>query len=422
MRGTIFLSFVLLFCALGVADPLGRSCPVSATATLHGLEGHRLKLAAPQGGATVLVFYSTECPISNSYSPTLKSLVESFPAEKVKWIGVCVDPDLSDADVKAHASDFSLNVPDRARQAGALARKLGAKVTPEAFVIDDEGQVRYHGRIDDQFAARQKRNANPTANDLKDALDCALERKGRRRRIRRGRRLPDARGPARQPRPTYSKDVAPIIQKNCQECHRPGQVGPFPLETYEQARKRASDIAAVVDDRADAALEGIARTSAPSSATFARFPSRKSPRSSPGPKATRPRATRPTCRPPPKFPDDWELGTPDLVLDTGADYEVPATGEDIYRCFVVPTGLTKTSTSRPSNSARETAASCTTSWPTSMFRVKHASAIKPTRARAIRASAAPATRSTATWAAGRPETGPAFSTRASDGRCPARAT
>ena len=39
--------------------------------------------------------------------------------------------------------------------------------------------------------------------------------------------------------PTYSKDVASIIQKNCQECHRKGQVGPFALETYDQARRRA---------------------------------------------------------------------------------------------------------------------------------------------------------------------------------------
>ena len=43
-------------------------------------------------------------------------------------------------------------------------------MTPEAFVIDAEGQVRYHGRIDDQFAARRKRNANPAANELKDAI------------------------------------------------------------------------------------------------------------------------------------------------------------------------------------------------------------------------------------------------------------
>src|SRR6478736_5660452 len=42
--------------------------------------------------------------------------------------------------------------------------------------------------------------------------------------------------------PTYSKDVAPILQKNCQVCHRPGEAGPFSLLTYEDARRRAGAI------------------------------------------------------------------------------------------------------------------------------------------------------------------------------------
>ena len=49
--------------------------------------------------------------------------------------------------------------------------------------------------------------------------------------------------------PTYHRDVAPILQKNCQECHRPGQVAPFSLLDYAQARKRAEDIAAVTEER-----------------------------------------------------------------------------------------------------------------------------------------------------------------------------
>ena len=109
-RGVMLLCFVLSSTAgstsARAADPTGLS-----SATLHGLDGHRIKLAAPRGGATVLIFYSTECPISNSYSPIIKSLVESFPAEKVKWVGVCVDPDLSDSDIKTHARDFSLKFP-----------------------------------------------------------------------------------------------------------------------------------------------------------------------------------------------------------------------------------------------------------------------------------------------------------------------
>jgi hypothetical protein len=49
--------------------------------------------------------------------------------------------------------------------------------------------------------------------------------------------------------PTYHHDVAPIVQKHCQDCHRPGQVAPFSLLDYAQARKRADDIAAVTAQR-----------------------------------------------------------------------------------------------------------------------------------------------------------------------------
>ena len=54
---------------------------------------------------------------------------------------------------------------------------------------------------------------------------------------------------AEKPAPTYHKDVARILQKNCQDCHRPNQVAPFSLLTYEQARKRASDLAHVTAER-----------------------------------------------------------------------------------------------------------------------------------------------------------------------------
>src|SRR3954451_1653852 len=47
--------------------------------------------------------------------------------------------------------------------------------------------------------------------------------------------------------PTYHKDVSGILQTHCQDCHRPGQVAPFSLLTYEQARKRGSDLVTVTE-------------------------------------------------------------------------------------------------------------------------------------------------------------------------------
>ena len=49
--------------------------------------------------------------------------------------------------------------------------------------------------------------------------------------------------------PTYSKDVAPIVQKNCQVCHRPGEAGPFSLLTYADVRRRATKIKDALVDR-----------------------------------------------------------------------------------------------------------------------------------------------------------------------------
>ena len=270
--------------------------------TIRGLDGHRVSLAAPDHGATAVVFYSTECPISNGYSPTLNHLMDSFPAKYVKWLGVCVDPDLGDSEVATHARDFGLKFPIVRDRNGSLARKLGAKVTPEAFVIDANGKVRYHGRIDDQFVARRKRNANPSASELKDAIAAVLS----------GKEVPapevEAVGcplPAvpEAARPTYCKDVARILQANCQECHRPGQVGPSRGSRLMSRRGkrllppllRRPKIAPCRPGKPILTWVSNSRTSAPS-------PTATSRPWLPGPRPTHPRETGPTCRFPPVFP------------------------------------------------------------------------------------------------------------------------
>src|SRR5262245_14017306 len=64
-----------------------------------------------------------------------------------------------------------------------------------------------------------------------------------------GAGLPALALPGRAGVPTYHNEVVRILQKNCQDCHRPGQVGPFSLLSYEQTRKRASDLATVIEQR-----------------------------------------------------------------------------------------------------------------------------------------------------------------------------
>ena len=52
------------------------------THALRGIDGRRIDLIAPSHGAMAIIFYSTECPISNSYSPTLATLADSFLASR----------------------------------------------------------------------------------------------------------------------------------------------------------------------------------------------------------------------------------------------------------------------------------------------------------------------------------------------------
>ena len=309
-----------------------------ALGALHGPDGRMIDLTAPKRGVTALVFYSSECPISNAYSSTLNALVGEFPEVSLKLVGVCVDPDLSVADVQAHAKDFGLKFPVACDHDGALAAKLGAKVTPEAFVIDAEGRVRYHGRIDDQFAARQQRNANPTTRELHDAIAAVLAG-----RAVASENVPAVGCPIPVPQktakaPTYCKDVAAILQKNCQECHRRGQVGPFPLETFEQARKRADDIASVVEDRqmppwkpapgVGPKFQHDRSLAAAEIATLTAWAAAGAPEGDPR-----------DLPPAPTFHEEWTLGTPDLIVEMPEEFQVPASGDDIYRCFVIPTDL-----------------------------------------------------------------------------------
>jgi len=328
--------------ALLVTSPASRlrgaEAPEVKLPRLTAPDGQAIDATPPKDGATVLIFYSTECPSSNAYSPALNRVTTEFPAGRVKLLGLCVDPDLSDADVLTHAKDFGLKFTVARDRQGTVARRLGATVTPEAFLIDSKNRLRYHGRIDDQFAARQKRNANPMTNELQSAIGAVLA----------GRDVPvpfvaSVGCPLPEPprellKPTYAGDVAVILQKNCQECHRPGQVGPFALETYEQARKRAADIAAVAEDRrmppwkaAPQAVPKFKHDRSLSDADIAVL--------SVWAENGAPEGDRAEMPPPPSFPEDWALGKPDLVLEMPQEYAVPASGDDIYRCFVIPTDL-----------------------------------------------------------------------------------
>jgi len=138
--------------------------------------------------------------------------------------------------------------------------------------------------------------------------------------------------------PTFARDVAPILQARCQECHRRDQVGPFSLETYEQVRKRAGDVIQVVESRRMPPWKPAAgvgpRLRHDRSMTAAEISVLRN-----WVEAGTPRGDERDMPAPARFAEGWSLGTPDLVLEPAEAFAIPASGADVHRCFVIPTGL-----------------------------------------------------------------------------------
>ncbi|MBI3268039.1 MAG: ascorbate-dependent monooxygenase [Planctomycetes bacterium] len=147
------------------------------------------------------------------------------------------------------------------------------------------------------------------------------------------------RGEADEPPVTWTRDIAPIVWKNCATCHRPGQVAPFSLLSYHDAAKRARHIDEVVSSgrmppwKPEAGFgdfldcRKLAERDVDLIARWVRDGAKE------GDAAALP--------PPPRFTDGWALGEPDLVLEMPDSFPVPADGADIYRCFVIPTKVTE---------------------------------------------------------------------------------
>jgi tetratricopeptide (TPR) repeat protein len=135
---------------------------------------------------------------------------------------------------------------------------------------------------------------------------------------------------------TFAHDIAPIVYEKCAPCHRPGAAAPFSLLTYEDVRKRATQIAAATARGfmppwlpKDGDFADDRRLTAQQISTITEWVSAGAPE---GPVAEIP--------PPPSFTDGWQLGQPDLVLDAQSSVQLPASGPDIYWNVIFTPNLT----------------------------------------------------------------------------------
>ena len=132
---------------------------------------HSLKSLAGKNG-TVLIFIAVQCPVSNAYNERMEKLAQDYKAKGVAVIGINANLAEDAAAVKAHATEHHLTFPILKDPGNKVADKLGATVTPEAYFLDADNKLLYHGRIDNSRNAAQVES-----NDLRNALDAALASK-----------------------------------------------------------------------------------------------------------------------------------------------------------------------------------------------------------------------------------------------------
>jgi hypothetical protein len=139
--------------------------------------------------------------------------------------------------------------------------------------------------------------------------------------------------------PTYSRDVAPILYKNCTACHRPGEIGPMSLLTYRDARPWAKSIATRVSaatmppwhaDPSTGEFLNDRRLTSAEKETLLAWVASGAPEGDP--------KDLPTV---PQYADGWMIGQPDAVLSMREDYPIPASGTIAYQYFEVPTDFTE---------------------------------------------------------------------------------
>jgi peroxiredoxin len=243
------LGISLVFGAEGAESP-EKPAKKIADLTLKDTAGKAWSLSsAKDAKAVVVIFLGTECPINNAYAPRLAELNKEYSSKGVTFVAINSNKHDTAEAIAKHAKEYGIPFPVLKDEDNKVADIFDAKRTPEAFVLDAERVIRYQGRIDDQFGVGYKRKT-PTRRDLAEALDEVLTGKAVTMASTpvAGCLISRAVKPTAEATVSYSKQVSRIIQDNCQQCHRPGQIGPMPLLTYEDASDWSGMIKEVVSD------------------------------------------------------------------------------------------------------------------------------------------------------------------------------
>ena len=290
--------------------------------------------------AVVVMVQGNGCPITRAAWGALKEVRAEYAGKGIEFLMLNSNQQDDRASIQTEAKEFGYDIPIMVDTTQLIGESLGVTRTAEVFVIDPKTwNVVYRGPIDDRLTYERQR---ATAKELylTDALNNVLA--GKPTQVARR----DSPGcivnfPERERSAaiSYSKTIAPMLEKNCVACHQQGGIGPWAMDSYQKVRGFAPMIREVVRTQrmapwhADPAVGkwvGDRHLSTEDAVTLVHWVEAGAPRGDgPDPLA----APRPPA-------SEWVLGKPDLIVSLPA-YDVPATGTVAYRYATVTNPLDK---------------------------------------------------------------------------------
>ncbi|MCA9036176.1 MAG: redoxin family protein [Planctomycetaceae bacterium] len=302
-----------------------------------------------QNKATVLVFTTTTCPLVRRSIPKLEALNKQFSGQGVQFVAVNVGADDTIREMAEQALEMGATFPFVKDADLSCQAALGVTKTPEVAVLDHNRALVYRGRIDDQLRLGGTL-PKPSREDLRQALVQLLA----------GEAITVSETPVdgcEITHPTlnatmkrdveYHRDIAPLLDRKCNQCHREGTAAPFTLQSLTDVSANAAMIARVVEDERmppwfasehHGRFQNNASLSRREKAILLSWISLGCPEGSVIQKnasAASPNVDK-AGMDPSGDSEGWLIGKPDVVITMLEHHEVPETGFVPYRYTVLP--------------------------------------------------------------------------------------
>lgn len=285
-----------------------------------------------------ITFLEVGCVISQRMIPELNKIYSENKSKDIKFYGIISNSKATIEEARNFKTEFNIQFPLLFDANGDLAKRIKPTAVPECFVFDKNDKLIYNGRINDYFVQVGKVNKNPKYNELSQSIKAVLTNQL-------APKSQPAIGCIFEPWPskieniTYNKEIDPIIQANCVACHKPGDIGPFPLTNYNEVSRRGRMIEFVTRKKYMPIWKA--------EKSYGRFVNEHSLSDyeislikdwvNSGMKEGKKEDLIPK---PETVKSEWKLGKPDLILEM-EPYDLPASGDDQYRVFVMKNKIPK---------------------------------------------------------------------------------